>query len=223
MLFLYSIQYSFIHCSLVFSNLCMFSYLLIMIQRLVFLPNHLDTGNFNAELQELQLQEARAKAEKANEDLAMARALRIRTLKKVRPANRGNSWLPSPGSSSQSPAEFAIVGTSLHGESSDNDSSHLHHYPLKEREYYIELFKEKFNIEYNLSKGYKVRHNSKLMIIERVAFGSKETVHTCHGDNKKVKNDYLALVLSDCQIDKFLVLIASQAGVAEEQWWLNTP
>jgi hypothetical protein len=189
-----------------------------MIQRLAFY--NLNADNFNAEMQELQLQEARAKTEKANAERDMAKDLR--TLKKKRPANRGRSWLPSPsGSSSQSPAEFA-VGTSL-PVSSDSDSSHLHHYPLKEREHYIALFKEKFSIEYNTSRGYLVRYNSKDMIIERTAFGTKDVVHTCSGDNKKVKNDYLALLLSECQIDKFLVLIAEQNGVAADAWWQETP
>ena len=39
----------------------------------------------------------------------------------------------------------------------------------------------------------------------------------------KVKNDYLALLLSDCQIDKFLKLIAEQGGVANDSWWDKTP
>jgi hypothetical protein len=191
-----------------------------MIQRLAFY--NLNADIFNAEMQELQLQEARAKTEKANEERDMAKDLR--TLKKNRPADRGRSWLPSPsGSSSQSPAEFAVVGTSLIESKTESDSSHLHHYPLKEREHYIGLFKEKFSIEYNTSKGYLVRHNSKAMIIERTAFGTKDVVHTCSGDNKKVKNDYLALLLSECQIDKFLILIAEQRGVAADSWWQETP
>jgi hypothetical protein len=144
------------------------------------------------------------------------RQLSLLKSKMKRPDNRGRSWIPTPESGYQSPTDFSVVGTGIRTESKIAD---VEDYQLKERDTYVRLFKEHFEIEYNISKGYYVAHNRKELKIMLVAFGKTDVVHLCSGGNKEVKNDYLTLKLCDCQVDKFLMEIAKQGGKANENLW----
>jgi hypothetical protein len=139
---------------------------------------------------------------------------------KRRPDNRGDSWIPTPESGYQSPAVLSVVGVgaAIHTESKADAND----YELKERDYYIDLFKKHFNIEYNTSQGYFVVNNREEFKIMLTAFGSTDVVHSNSGRNKEVKNDYMTLKLCDCQIDKFLVEIAKQGGKAKRDLWQQT-
>lgn len=88
---------------------------------------------------------------------------------------------------------------------------------------YIRRFVDHFNIALNTGNGYNCKYSSKHIEIVRSGFRSNVTVFKCTGSNKAIKDAYLALLLSDCDVIKFLKLIADQGGVAEEQWWVVTP
>ena len=136
-----------------------------------------------------------------------------------RPADRGPSYTPTPLTTEPpSRTDLEVVGVAV-----PQAELPVHNYPVKERKFYIKKFAETFNIVYNTSLGYLCKYSDKHLSIELTAFGSTSEVYKCKGDNKHIKNGYLALLLSECQIDKFLVLIAQQGGVAEEQWWNTTP
>lgn len=139
-----------------------------------------------------------------------------------RPVNRGSSYAPTPLTSEPpSRTDLTVIGSAAGSAAPTN--APLHDYPVKEKAVYVQKFADCFNIALNTNNGYVCRHSSKHIEVVKSGFGSKEVVFRCSGNNKGIKDAYLALLLSSCDVSKFLKLIAEQGGVAAEQWWVVTP
>ena len=117
---------------------------------------------------------------------------------------------------------MAVVGTALDPQYTSPPEAHAYA-DLKDRDAYVQKFKNSFNIAVNTENGYDLQYNSTQLLIVKKGFGSNATVYTCTGDNKKVKDAYLQFLLSDCEVMQFLKVIAENGGEAPRAWWMQTP